>query len=95
MAGMKLPRFTLRDMFVTTTLIAVGVGAATFTFRYGDPDKDAVWVVPVLLTAAAAIGAGIFAPFHRKELGAKIGMFAAIATFVVGRIIYVLSQWHS
>jgi hypothetical protein len=95
MAGMNLPRFTLPDMFVTTTLIAVGIGAATFTFRYGDPDKDAGWGAPVLLTAAAAIGAGIFAPFHRKRLGAKIGMFAAIATFVVGRIIYVFSHLHS
>ena len=33
---MGIPRFTLRDMFIATTLIAVGVGVATFTIHYAN-----------------------------------------------------------
>jgi hypothetical protein len=92
---MKAPRFTLRDVVLATTLIAVGVGGATVTIRhlqypYG---ADAFWLIPVLLYSAASVGAGVFAPFHRKRQGAIVGALFAAAIFIV-KIVSEVSWEH-
>ena len=86
---MDLPRFTLRDMFVATTLIAVAIGTAAITIRYTirhqDDASDAIWAMPVLLGCGATTGAGVFTPFHRKRLGAFLGA-AMMVVLVLGRL---------
>ncbi len=84
MDGMNLPRFTLRDMFVATTLIAVGIGGGIFTVRYLNTHKDAgSSTLFVLLACVAVIGAGIGTPFHQKWAGAGIAILVLVAAFVV------------
>jgi hypothetical protein len=92
---MKLPRFTLRDMFLATTLIAVGVGGATVATRhlYFHYTPDAFWLIPVLLYSAASVGAGVFAPFHRKKQGAIVGALLAAAVVIV-KIVSEVSWEH-
>jgi len=69
---MNIPRFTLRDMFLATTLIAIGVGTAVFALRTLIPSPAFFEGVMVLCGCGATIGAGVFTPFHRKRRGAII-----------------------
>ena len=80
---MKLPRFTLRDMFLATTLIAIGVGNATVAIRHQHYPSDEDAFQLIFLFSAANVGAGVFAPFHRKKQGAIFGAFFAAAVFIV------------
>ena len=72
-----MPRFqfTLRDLFLTTTLIAVGVGGLVWFFKNPSYGMD---YVPVAFVSVGIIGAGIGTPFHRKLLGAAIAIAAVI-----------------
>ena len=92
---MNLPRFTLRDMFLATTLIAIGIGVATFTVRYANTHKDAGWgVLFLLLACSAVIGAGVFTPFHQKWAGAGIGLLVLAAAFIVWMIYAFFFRIH-
>jgi hypothetical protein len=88
---MNLPRFTLREMFLATTLIGVGIGVATFTIRYANTGKGGDWPLFILLACSAVIGAGIFTPFHQKWAGAAVGIFVAIA---IGLALLVNAFFH-
>jgi len=65
-----MPRFTLSDLFLATTLIAVGVFGLCLAFRTDDP-MAALALAPA---SAASCGAGIGAIFQRKAIWALIGI---------------------
>jgi hypothetical protein len=75
-----VPRFSLRELFATFTLLAVGVAAAVWIVKrelFGAADIS-LWIAgPIWLASGAAIGAGIASPFKRGEAivaGALIGV---------------------
>jgi hypothetical protein len=77
-----MPRFSIKDLFIATTLVAVGVGALCVLFS-----REETPVIPGLILffgGSALIGAGIFMPFKWRWVGAGIGvLFAAIILAVV------------
>ena len=85
-----MPRFqfTLRDMFLATTLFAVGAAAIAIVIHpiaatdNMNPNRGGL-----LLASAAAIGAGIGAPFHAKRIGAMCGVVA----FLLGAVILIVA----
>jgi hypothetical protein len=77
-----MPRFTIKDMMLATMLIAAGAGVLAMIFRWRGPSPP---ILPALITlhgACAMIGAGFFAPFHKKKLGAGIGVGLMLAFIV-------------
>ena len=79
----RLPRFSLRELFLTTTLIAIGVGGCVWVCRTlgaSDPALEA----SIFLVSLGLIGAGIGTPFQAKTNGAFV-------ILLVGSILMVLA----
>ena len=86
-----MPRFSIKDLLLSTTLLAVGFTA--LTLLPGLVSRNAVGVIlPFVfwIGGCVLIGTGLFAPFHKKRLGAAIGAGAALC-FVVFVVIHNLS----
>ena len=79
---MKPFQFTLRDLFLMTTLIAVGMGGIVWAKQLGGyRSGNAI----IILTASVPIfSAGCCAPFHQKIVGILIGLFANIGLAIFG-----------
>ncbi len=74
-----MPRFSIKDLMISTTLLAVGGGALVICSRLRPSQNAGPIVIWVVLASFATIGAGLFAPFHKKGLGALAGVALAIA----------------
>ena len=77
-------QFSLRDLFLATTLIAFGVGGICIADRWYNALGEHI-VVLICLGSAAAIGAGIGAPFHKKLAGAITCFSLAFASYAIGQ----------
>jgi integral membrane sensor domain MASE1 len=71
-----MPRFGMKDLFVSTTLIAAGLGYMVAADGINLPDSI---TVPLWFVSGAAIGAGICHPFRLAWVGAIIGALAILA----------------
>ena len=74
-----MPRFALKDLFLATTLIAVGMSLLYLLFSR-EPWRGWSAVVPYALAygGSALIGAGILAPFKRPWIGAVVGVVVQV-----------------
>ena len=84
-----MPRFTIKDLLIATTLIAFGAGLIAWTIRYMDTAKVEQPQPIVLINffaCPALIGAGLFTLFKRPWLGALVGVLLTI--LVVAFIIF-------
>jgi len=79
MRGMKF-NFSLRRLFVATTLIAVGCAGFADLWTAGEraPPMSILNVVEAL-GSFPLIGAGLFTPIKRPILGAFIGLLCFVA----------------
>lgn len=78
-----MPRFSLKRMLHSVTLLSVGIALFVYCFSVsGPPNKDPPFLV--LLAATSVTGAGIFMPFGRPIFGALLGFFGL---FLVALII--------
>ena len=77
-----MPRFSLKQTLVSTTLIAAGIAYYGYLKAHSDEPFLLGMEIAVLfwLASGAAIGVGIFGLFRRPFLGACIG---ALGAFVV------------
>ena len=83
-----MPRFTVRDLLIATTLVAIGAGALGLMYRIWEALAEAGFVtVPILLLlwfgGGAFIGAGLFTPFKRPWTGVICGLVIQILLFAV------------
>ena len=70
-----MPRFGLRQIFLCTTLAAVGVALLAFAFSKTTSDVDQVRHMVAYHIGGGFIGAGIATPFAiRAWIGASLGM---------------------
>lgn len=84
---MKLPQFTISDLLLSMTLIAVGVVAITQSVHFGQSPEP--WTdVAIWTCGGAAVGAGIYTPFQHRLLGACVGaviqLIIAASMFALG-----------
>lgn len=96
MIAMPRFQFTLRDLFLMTTLIAFGVGGLAWAFRPFHVTRDTTLIalaplddaqgyirLDVAFLSSVLIGAGLGTPFHRKSAGGRIGLLAFFAVAVL------------
>jgi hypothetical protein len=84
-----MPRFTIKDLLVATTLIAVGAGALAFLFRNDEEIFHRSGMSGVLLWwlgGGACIGAGVFTPFKRPWTGVLAAFMIQALIFAVGHL---------
>ena len=70
-------RFSLKRLFVSTALIAVGLAVMVRVVQVAGLFH---WVIdfPVCFIGGALLGAGALVPFKRAELGAAIGLALSV-----------------
>jgi hypothetical protein len=81
---MRANQFNLKDLFLSTALIAVGLGMAVLPFS--DVFRDGKWYFLLLPQAlwhagGALIDTGIFHPFKKAAIGAVIGVAVQVVIF--------------
>ena len=87
-----MPRYTLRDMFLMTTLIAIGVGGIVLAMRatlFETSFLSAPWVLfrlASVVASGAMIGAGVGTLFKKKLLLGGFGFVVA----AIGTLFYAL-----
>jgi hypothetical protein len=82
-----MPQFTLKRLFVSVLLIAIGAAACTAALELAALPADQVFVanLALWLVGGAFIGGGIFYLFQRAELGALVGLgVQLLAIFLLG-----------
>ena len=83
---MKLPQFTIRDLLLSTALIAAGIGDFLLLFRLPEALMNSLGILPaflflvsIYLSSGALIGAGLFLPFGKTWTGFAWGILAMLA----------------
>lgn len=71
-----MPRFTVKDLLIATTVIAIGAGMFGLVpvVLGTDPARPPWWARYYLFGSVAMIGAGFGIPFHRPLVGAVCGI---------------------
>jgi hypothetical protein len=77
---MKL-QFSVRDLLISTTLIAVGICSGVYLCKVGPADFGPF--VVIFFFTFGVIGAGIFQLFHKPFLGVLVGFGVAMAVIVL------------
>jgi hypothetical protein len=78
-----MPGFTLKDAMLGMALVAVGLTLEILYFRYGRILELGILAdFYCFFGGAAAIGAGLLAPFHEKAPGVLIGLGLAVCYLV-------------
>jgi hypothetical protein len=89
-----VPKFTIKELLIGTSLIASGIAMTCFTFRWLNVVKSTTAPPPMFAQLAcwflgpALLGAGILYPFKRPGLGAVAGML------IQASVIYVIYLLH-
>jgi hypothetical protein len=86
-----MPRFSLRRLLVSITLIAVGIVAASMFFglptrRLDESTRHVLWYL-----GGALIGAGVFAPFRKVWLGIVLGLVTQLLIWSAA-VLYALNN---
>ena len=84
--GVRSGGYSLQRLFVSVTLIAIGLGMAGYGSKL--PDANWRWILFLVLGGGACIGAGVMTPFKLPWIGAVVGCLLTVA-FVVLYIICV------
>jgi hypothetical protein len=86
-----MPRFTLKTLFLSTTLIAVGIwlGMLSFDALYVNRVYRVYRDMAMLLwvSSGVMIGAGLCVPLNRPKLGAIVGGGLLFAAFILEPVI--------
>ncbi len=73
-----MPTFSVKDILLGTTLVAAGAGGLAAGGQVLSPGEWGLWILLVCF-CFVLMGAGLFAPFKKKWLGALIGFLLLIA----------------
>jgi len=68
-----MPRFSLKRLLISTTMVATGLGALVFAFSNQLPLLDYPAVTFLYVAPPALIGAGLLHPFRLAWVGALVG----------------------
>jgi hypothetical protein len=81
-----MPRFTIKDLLLTTTLIAIGAGMFACIGEYQRAIAESGnggLLVALWFGGGACIGAGLMAPFKRLGTGALIAFGIQVVIVVM------------
>lgn len=82
---MKATQFTIRDLLLSTVLIALGIGILSAAYRVPDHHVPfysvaAFFCIPL---SGPLIGAGLFLPFGKARLGAIWGLLVMVTLLCI------------
>ena len=84
----QVPRFSIKDLMLSTLLVAVGLTVEIVLFRFlPRTSEEFLLAYFILCSGLATIGAGLFAPFRKKKVGAAVG-------FVIG-VVFLATLMYS
>src|SRR5260221_11243567 len=85
--NVEMLQFSLKRMFVSISLIAVGAGmlACLLFERAGGALFPIGQIFAMWFSSGALIGAGLFTPFKRPIVGAFIGLIAMTLLLIFGQ----------
>jgi hypothetical protein len=73
-----MPRFSIKDLLLAITLIAIGLSVCLAIVKHGGQDMLLIEsprsAVVAFGIGGIMIGAGVMAPFHKKVAGVQIGL---------------------
>lgn len=85
-----MPRFTIKDLLLATTLIAIGAGMLAPIFLDTVPRRISSWGIwgvflwfLIWFGGGGLIGAGLFTPFRKVRIGVAIGVLVQFMLFVI------------
>jgi hypothetical protein len=84
-----VPKFSIKDLLIATTLIALGLGAVLFAFNDDDTNGSYLYYVvmsSLILIGVALVGAGIAFPFkmlRRKTIGMLLGILVLCVLYAL------------
>ena len=78
----ECPGSLLEKCCCRLTIIAVGLGLLNASVQVNDLARSIL-----ALCAFATIGAGLFTPFHKKRLGAVLGLVLPLAFFLIMNLV--------
>ena len=81
---MKPFQFTIRDLFLAITLVAVGVGCIAIALRPLLTSTNGIKGI-LYVGGWVSIGVGLFTPFQRNAVGAILGFVLCFALMQVVR----------
>jgi hypothetical protein len=88
--GGMMPRFSLKQLLVSTALVSTGLGAAMWATKNPfalDTSTAMRWIVAIAwFGGGAAAGAGALMPFKLAKLGAGLGLIVQFAILVYATI---------
>ena len=80
-----MPRFSIKDILLSTLLVAAWL-AMKFTITSHEGPENLR--LAIFVFGVGLIGAGLFAPFHRKALGATVAIALLFVLSVVAALIF-------
>ena len=97
-----MPRFTIKDLLIATTLIAIGCGMLAVLYQGtivppSGPSSSLSDVVIALIFlicifgSGPFIGAGLFTPFKYPWIGAAVGL---VFQFVLFTVLFFLAAYY-
>lgn len=76
------PQFTIRDLLLSTALIAAGISALLLPFRVSEELLNTPVLIPLfaglMIAGCPLIGAGLFLPFGKTRIGVIWGILAML-----------------
>lgn len=67
-----MPRFSIKDLMLAMTLVAVGVGMVCYAERHHETPESESLAVFLFFSGSALFAAGLTTPFKRPWLGALV-----------------------
>ncbi|MFO0791427.1 MAG: hypothetical protein U0805_18360 [Pirellulales bacterium] len=79
-----MPDFSIKELLLGMALVALGLSLEILYFRHAtDLDMPVIASFYCVFGGAAAIGAGLLAPFQQKAFGLVIGVGAVVCFFFI------------
>ena len=83
-----MPKFSIKDLLIATTLIALGLGGAGVSQSLADPHLALTYLMirlPLHLAGWMIVGCGVLFPFRMSYLGAFLGLVVGTAIVAAQR----------
>lgn len=92
-----MPRFTIKDLLMSTAMVGVGLACALLAARLARTNKIptdanspqafyALWIYVLWLFGCVTTGIGFFYPFKLVGVGATTGMLASIVLMLLALV---------
>jgi hypothetical protein len=74
-------QFSMADLFVGLTFLAIGCGGLSAMMAW--PGHSIAATLAIAFSSGAAIGAGLLSPFKKKDVGAIVGFALIVPTLAL------------